>query len=321
MKTKRRNFKKIGEEPNFWPSFTDVMSTIALVLFFLMLLAYLQNILTGSNLEHKIKQLDDTQKQLEAANLELSNAENELRLKKNDLEKTIAEVERGNVALMISQEEIEKQREIIAMSNQELGNLRTKLEDIALFRVDVLKKVKESIEEQLGRTNDRGESIVTIGDDANIIINECLVFDYNSDEVKTEGKILLDQFGIAFENILKDKNTRDYIDSINIEGYTDDVGDSFYNRDLSTRRATSVLNYLMKSNPALEKSYGDYFAAVGFSKFRPIDTGKSEEARRKNRRIEITIAIKDSSIQQMINEYLAETDDILKTVQGDQDEQ
>lgn len=317
MKIRRRNFKNTDEGPNFWPSFTDVMSTIALVLFFLMLLAYIQNLITGSNLEYKRKLLEDTQKKLEESHLELSNAEKELALRKNELEKTQAEVDLGNIRLKLSQEEIERQSEIIAMSNQELGNLRTKLEQIAVLRLDILEKVKQSIEDEIGKTNDQGESLVTIGENANIIINESLVFGYNSYNLKNEGKELLEQFAVAFEKILDDKSIRDYIDSINIEGYTDEVGDSYYNRELSIKRSTTVVNYLMQSNPQLESKYGDYFATVGFSEFRPIAYGSSEDARQKNRRIEITVAIKDSNIQRIIKDYLIETDEMLNAGQGD----
>ena len=41
---------KIDNEQNFWPSYADMMSSFALILFFLMLLAYLSNIQTGNNL-------------------------------------------------------------------------------------------------------------------------------------------------------------------------------------------------------------------------------------------------------------------------------
>jgi chemotaxis protein MotB len=311
MKIRRRNFKNTEEAPNFWPSFTDVMSTIALVLFFLMLLAYIQNLITGSNLEYKKKQLADTKQLLEEAHLELSNAENELRLKKNELEKTRAEVERGIIELTLSQEEIEEQKEIIAMSNKELGDLREKLEKIAVLRLDVLEKVKQSIEREIGKRNERGEELVTIGENANIIINENLVFGYNSYNIKEEGKKLLDQFAIAFERILDDRSIRDYIDSINIEGFTDDTGDSYYNRELSAKRSTSVVNYLMQSNSELERKYAEYFATVGFSEYRPITYGNTEEARQKNRRIEITVAIKDANIQNIIRDYLLQTEEML----------
>ena len=307
MKTRTRNFRKNGEGYNFWPSFADVMSTIALVLFFLMLMAYIQNIITGKNLEFAKKEVSDSKKMLDAYSAQISQAQDMLRLLQDEYSKTQAEVEKGELLLKLSQEEIDKQRQIIAASNQELGNLRAKLQNIAVLRVDILKKVKQSIEKELGQTNDRGEPLVTIGENANIIVNESLVFDYDSYSIKPDGKKLLKQFALAFERILDDDDIRENIDAVTIEGHTDDTGPSDYNRELSSKRAFTVVNYLMTSNPSLETKYGKYFAASGYSEFRPIAEGTSEAARQKNRRIEISINIKDSNVQKIIDEYLSTT--------------
>ncbi len=311
MKIRRRNFKKDQEIQSFWPSFTDVMSTIALVLFVLMLLAYIQNIITGKNLQFLELQLDETEKDLVAKKQAISKAEERLQLIEDEVDRTRAEVERGERMLKLSQKEIEEQRKIIASSNEELGNLRTKLEQVAVLRLDILEKVKDSIEKEIGSTNEQGEQLVTIGDNANIIINESLVFDYNSYTIKNEGKQLLAQFAMAFEKVLDDANVRASIDAINIEGHTDDTGNAQYNRELSTKRATTVVNFIMASNPRLETKYGKYFAATGYSEFRPISAGRSETARQKNRRIEISIIIKDSNVQKIINDYLTEIDGML----------
>ena len=56
MKVRNRNFRKQEEEPNFWPSFTDVMSTIVLVLFFLIFLAYFQQIFSVSIWNQRLEQ-------------------------------------------------------------------------------------------------------------------------------------------------------------------------------------------------------------------------------------------------------------------------
>ncbi len=304
MKIRRRKFKKSTEPQSFWPSFTDVMSTIALVLFFLMLLAYIQNIITGKNLEFLQLQLDETEQDLVAKHEAIQLAERRLQLIEDEVKRTQAEVERGQEKLTLSQREIEQQRRIIAASNEELGNLRTKLEQVAVLRLDILEKVKQSIEQQIGSTNERGEQLVTIGDNANIVINEGLVFDYNSYIIKTEGRELIRQFAIAFEKILDDQDVRANIDAINVEGHTDDTGSSLYNRDLSVKRSTSVVNYMMQTNPSLEIKYGEYFAATGYSEFRPIALGTSEAARQRNRRIEISVIIKDANVQTIITDYL-----------------
>ncbi|BEP28218.1 OmpA family protein [Helicovermis profundi] len=311
MKKRYRKYRHKEESENFWPAFTDMISTIALILFFLMLIAYVNNIVTGKNLEYAVKQLEDTQSKLEISKAEISNAEDQLRLLKNDLEKTAAEVKKGEIELKLSEEEIDKQKEIIASSNQELGQLRTKLKGIALLRLDVLNKVKVSIEENLGNKNAKGEELVLIGDNGNIIINEGLVFDYGKSIIKDEGKPLLAKLAKSFEKVLDDPNVSKNIDAINIQGHADIRGTADANRKLSTDRATSVVNYFMQSDPTLEKRYGKFFMASGFSYFRPLIDEKNEDAYSKNRRIEISVILKDSNVQNVIDDYLKESVDIL----------
>ncbi len=304
-KIRRRRGGSKPEADNFWPAFTDIMSTIALILFFLILISYLSNIIVSKDLNAKKQELAD-------AKAEISRAEDRLELLKDDLQKTMAEVKRGQKALKLSMEEIEEQKQIIANSNKELGNLRDKLYGIAVLRLDVLEKVKDSMESSLQATNVKGENLVRISDNGNIILNEALVFDTDSYVVKEEGKVLLDKLAVAFETILKDREIRTYIDAIDIQGHTDERGSTDYNRTLSARRAASVLNYLMKSNKNLETDYGSYFTASAYSEYRPVDKAKTEKAYAKNRRIEISVILKDAKIQDVINKYLKDSMNIFR---------
>ena len=56
----------------------------------------------------------------------------------------------------------------------------------------------------------------------------------------------------------------------------------------------------------LEEKYARYFGVTGFSKFRPISLGEDEASMQMNRRIEISIVIKDSNISKVIDDYLNE---------------
>ena len=47
-------------EQGFWPSYADMMSAVALILFFLMLLSYIQNLITGNDLQNTQELLADT---------------------------------------------------------------------------------------------------------------------------------------------------------------------------------------------------------------------------------------------------------------------
>lgn len=297
MKLRKRALVYGMDVQQFWPSFTDVMSTIALILFFLMLLAYLQNIIYGNDLAF-------AQRQLDASKLEIGKAKEELRSIQLEIDKTKA-------ALVLSSQQVEDQKAVIATSNEALEKLKIRLQGIALLRLDILKKVKASVEQELGKRNEKGEEMVSIGDNANIIINESTFFAYNSYKLKPEAKVLLAQLAKAFEKILDDGDVRANIDAVSIDGHTDDTGAAGYNRELSARRATEVVNYMMQVNPKLEQKYGRYFAANGFSEFRPLASGKDENALAKNRRIEISIIIKDSNIQDMIEKYLNGTEELL----------
>ncbi|NLN65241.1 MAG: OmpA family protein [Clostridiaceae bacterium] len=321
MKVRNRNFRKQEEEPNFWPSFTDVMSTIVLVLFFLIFLAYFQQIFSVSIWNQRLEQtkaelastedhLKKAGDELELKKLEISEKEDAIRMIHNEAEKLQAEVEQGKRELAISIEKLLEQEKIIADSNQELSNLRAKLQNISVLRLNILKQVKESIESEIGTsTTPDGKPLVDIDNNANLIINNSLLFAKNEAVISKEGEALLSRFAVAFEKILDDTSVRDYIDFINIEGHADIDGDYWKNYDLSCQRAYAVINMMMKKNPTLERKYGEYFAATGFSEFRPIDPGTSAVAKAKNRRIEISITIKDTHVQKIIQEYLDEAID------------
>ena len=72
--------KSAEGEQGFWPSYADMMSAVALILFFLMLLSYIQNLITGNNLQNTQELLDDTKTRLASTELELKDTEDSLAL-------------------------------------------------------------------------------------------------------------------------------------------------------------------------------------------------------------------------------------------------
>ncbi len=288
---RRRSLLSTDESTrDIWPSFTDVTSTIALILFVLVLLAYVRNLVSG--------------KRLEAFQRQIATSEQKLTTLEDELKRTAAEIESGKAELRASGDKLKDQQGVIAESNRELGALRSRLQGIAILRVDVLNKVKRSIEAELSPTNRAGAEIVLIGDNGNIIINESLVFEFNSFAIKKEGKPLLDTLARALGKLLADPAVRESIDAIVVQGHTDERGSATFNRDLSAKRASAVLNYLFDANKALEESYGSYFAASAYSKFRPINPAKTEAAYEQNRRIEISVVLKDANVRKVIDEYV-----------------
>ena len=106
--------------------------------------------------------------------------------------------------------------------------------------------------------------------------SDYLKFDFDKSDLRPENKELLSRIvGILL-------TSSDY--QIYVYGHTDDIGTEDYNLDLSNRRAKAVRDYLAKVGiqPRI-------ISTEGFGKSQPLVPGKSDEARAKNRRVELGI--------------------------------
>lgn len=104
-----------------------------------------------------------------------------------------------------------------------------------------------------------------------------ILFNPARTEIKEESKLVLQDIITIMKN---NSNARFYIN-----GYTDNIGSKSLNLKLSEDRALAVKNYLIlngiQSNRLNSKGYGEA---------NPIDSNKTIEGRRKNRRVEIVLA-------------------------------
>jgi OOP family OmpA-OmpF porin len=79
---------------------------------------------------------------------------------------------------------------------------------------------------------------------------------------------------------------KDYPDlKVVIEGHTDSVGTSAYNKKLSQERAGAVKNYMVEKN-GIDSSR---ITTEGFGKERPIADNATAEGRAQNRRVEAAV--------------------------------
>lgn len=331
MRRRNRSFKIEESNDNFWPSFADVMSTFALVMLFIIFIVFVKNIVISINLraeqvevEQKVTEISNQQNEIDSQQAaiiilmkDIASKEialDELAQLKEDLEKDLSSSEdkiaANNQFLIILSNEIEAQRLTIDANNDELTQLRNRLNDIAVLRAKTFQTVIESINVAMGRPKD-DDSLVTVGDNASIILSAGLVFDSGASEIKASGVSLLNQMAIAFQEILEDEDVRNIIDSICIEGHTDAVGSFAYNAELSINRAKSVWDHLVQANPNLETIYGEYFTIEAFGEHRLLV--ETINANAQNRRIEFSIKLKDDSVQQIIEEYLKNSAEIVET--------
>ena len=294
-------------EQGFWPSYADMMSAVALILFFLMLLSYVQNLITGNDLQNTQEVLADTKNQVLEAQAELEGLGKELLGLNDELEKKQDEIEQYAIQIVEQTEQLEDQEKLIseqaiylAAANNEIVAMRNQMQTIAVLRLSILDQIKDSIVDVMG-----SEAKVSIGDNGNIILNEGVFFDLGSAEIKPESEKVLNELVDVFAKFLQDGENAKYVDSIVISGHTDIIGDAVSNRTLSTERANSVLNYLLVGKNARLEPYSQYFCAAGYGATRPVASNDTEEGRAANRRIEISMILKDDTVLDIVEQYLA----------------
>lgn len=327
-------------EQGFWPSYADMMSAVALILFFLMLLSYISNMITGNNLKNTESQLEETRIQLVEREKELNELESTLAVTKqqvedaaSELEKVSADLDEVKLTLAAKEEDlaaqdkllaeqktqldsqrsvlsdqekklaeqqalIGEQEEYLSAATEEILELRGQMETIVGVRKSVLEQIRDSVVQVMGDS-----SKVKI-DNGNIVFNEGVFFDVGSYAIKPGAGEMLSQLSRVFERFLSDENNLQYVESIVISGHADSTGNAQDNRTLSSNRANAVLSYLLESGGAGLQQYSKFFSASGYGDTRPVASNDTEEGRAQNRRIEISIVLKDDSIMDIVNNYL-----------------
>ena len=314
-------------EQGFWPSYADMMSAVALILFFLMLLSYIQNLITGNDLQNTQEVLADTRATLDQTLAQVSQAESELDKVTIDLaeakltlDEQKGKLDEQNAQLAAQKNELEAQKDELAAqdklladqkallgeqadylkaANEELLEMRSRMQTIAVLRLSILEQIRDSVVAVMGDA-----SKVTIGDNGAIVLDEGVLFDLGSSAVKPAARPTLDRLVEVFGSFLSDSENAKYVDSIVISGHTDSTGSDAENRVLSTDRANAVLSYLLTGGKGELNRYAQYFCAAGYGKTRPVASNDTEEGRAQNRRIEISITLRDDTIMDIVESYL-----------------
>ena len=120
------------------------------------------------------------------------------------------------------------------------------------------------------------------------VLQSEVFFDTGKADLKPEGRVELDKVAGALLELEKQIPT-DIAWVLRVDGHTDvppiAAGGTFKsNWDLSAARAISVVQYLVGKGVSPQR-----LVAAGFGEFQPIDAGKTEDAYKRNRRIEFKL--------------------------------
>jgi chemotaxis protein MotB len=168
------------------------------------------------------------------------------------------------------------------------------VEDILRKRDEATNALKEKLQKALLGFQQNGLTVDIRNGKVYVSLTDKLLFPSGSIVIDDRGKAALKQLA-AVMNKEPDINMA-------VEGHTDDkkvinLGQIKDNWDLSVLRATSVTRYLTE----VEKIDPHRLTATGKSEFQPIDPANTNDARTKNRRIEIVLSPKLDELYNLIN--------------------
>ena len=275
-----------------------------------------ENNLKLSNENNEIKsELIDLSELLEVREVSLNNLRSQLlnsenqnkisldKVKKLNQETLSLAAQLNDLKNLLTQYEI-KDKETVAQVENLGSQLNSALTQVlveqkknAALEAERIKKLEEEANElqnyrseffgNLRKILGKNKGIEIVGD--RFVFPSEILFDVGSDELQSKGLIELSQMAKVIRKIVIEiPKEIDWI--LRVDGHTDKTkflnGGKFKdNWELSQARALSVVKYFILDENLPAKR----FAATGFGEFQPIDTGESENALARNRRIEIKL--------------------------------
>lgn len=180
---------------------------------------------------------------------------------------------------------LELQEELTAEKEAELEEVGRRLNTLLAERVNQLQQYQSEFFGRLREILQDNENIRVVGD--RFLLPSELLFASGSANLGPSGQRELDKLAqVLLEVVEKIPDDIDWI--LRIDGHTDRIPINTpafpSNWELSTARAVAVVRYLADQGVPENR-----MAAAGFGEFFPVAEGSSEEALRKNRRIEIKL--------------------------------
>ena len=229
----------------------------------------------------------ETEDSLNQKQQKLEQLESSLDLLKQNSETALKERIAENEALM----------EKIAERENELADRMARvdeLEGLITRQQEAMRNLKEKLSDALLNFEDKGLTVEARDGKVYVSMENKLLFKSGSWTVGADGRLAIEELG----NVLADNPDI----AILIEGHTDNIpyngkGPLKGNWDLSTKRATAIVNQLLENPNILPQN----LTAAGRGEYLPIAPNSTREGRAANRRIEVVLSPQLDEIKQIIN--------------------
>jgi len=245
-----------------------------------------------NSLEERLDALQLAEGQLAMAQAQNQSAANRIDALRAETTASKAEIAQMTGALAALRLRIEELSSLLAEKDRQamrdkvaIASLGQSLNNALASRVQELQRFRS---EFFGRLRDvlKGRDDVEIVGDRFVFQSEVL-FAQGQAKIAAEGQDQLAKLAVTLADIAT-KIPKDINWVLQVDGHTDDVpiraGRYADNWDLSTERALSVVRFLNQQGLPANR-----LAAAGYGEFQPLDAADNDDARRKNRRIELKI--------------------------------
>lgn len=237
---------------------------------------------------NNLKALQDSYSALEKN----SNDALETNMQKNrDL---LAQLQAKEKAMAAEQDRLNKLSAELESNTKRLNEL----ESMIAAKDAAMKKLKDTLSKALNAFEGKGLTVEMKNGKVYVSMENKLLFGTGSWAVGSEGRKAVVEVGKVLAN------NPDI--TVLIEGHTDNdkilgsIGGGVENNwDLSTKRATAIVNILAE-NAGIKKQN---LTAAGRGEFAPIMSNDTQEGKAKNRRIEVILTPKLDEISKMLNEF------------------
>jgi chemotaxis protein MotB len=229
----------------------------------------------------------------EAANARADALSGELDTEKQVSQRALSQVEILNQQIAALRKQIAALEDALQVSEEKDKESNTKIADlgrrlnVALAqRVQELNRYRSDFFGRLREILSDRENIRIVGD--RFVFQSEVLFPTGSDQINDAGQVEMKKLAGAIIELQKEIPPEiNWV--LRVDGHTDNIplsGTGRYkdNWELSTARATSVVKFLIANGVPPER-----LVAAGFGEFQPLDPADTDEARSKNRRIELKL--------------------------------
>ena len=234
-----------------------------------------------------VQKLEQTQSSLSKLEKALRQLQKEFSLLQKSSDSSIQKALVENSSLL---EQIEEKQQQLALRSQRVSEL----ESLMMAQEKALNSLKQRLSDALLNFEGKGLTVEQRNGKVYVSMQNKLLFRSGQWKVGKEGKQALQQLAtVLAEN-------PDI--AVLIEGHTDNVpykgkGAVEGNWDLSTKRATAVVQILLENGLVLPQN----LTAAGRSEFLPVGPNSTSEGRTANRRIEVILSPNLNEISVLLN--------------------